>query len=381
MGAQLVIKCTNCTSERVWKDGIRRTGHSAAQRYVCRDCGFRFSKRNGKMVNRLVGHRFQRQICVSPERKAENLVTVEPLKDGLAGATEPTKGNRDEIFEYAWWMRREGYAEGTINRRIRFVKTLVKRGANLFNPESVKTVIAKQSHWSPNTKEHAVTIYSNFLKCFNGTWNPPRYKRLDKLPFIPTEGEINELIAGSNQKVSTFLQLLKETGMRCGEAWRLEWTDFSFESNVVTVTPEKGGRARVLKISNKLVAMLNQLSKDAEKPFQGSLRHFARTFRRQRKRVAHKLQNNRISKITFHTFRHWKATMEYHKTKDILHVKQILGHRSIENTMIYIQLVNFEADEFTCRVANTIKEAKELVEAGFDYVTDVDGAKLFRKRK
>jgi integrase len=306
---------------------------------------------------------------------------VEPLKDGPAGATELTKGNRDKIFEYAWWMRREGYAEGTINRRIRFVKTLVKRGANLFDPDSVKTVIAKQSHWSPTTKEHSVTIYSNFLKCFDGNWNPPRYKRLDKLPFIPSEDEINDLIAGSNRKVATFLQLLKETGMRCGEAWQLEWTDYNFDSNVVRVTPEKGGRARVLKISNKLVAMLNQLSKDAEKPFQGSLRHFARTFRRQRKRVAHKLQNNRISKITFHTFRHWKATVEYHKTKDILHVKQLLGHRSIENTMIYIQLVNFEADEFTCRVANTIKESKELVEAGFDYVTDVDGAKLFRKRK
>ena len=73
--------------------------------------------------------------------------------------------------------------------------------------------------------------------------------------------------------------------------------------------------------------------------------------------------------------------MEYHKTRDILHVKQLLGHRSIENNLIYTHLINFEADEFTCRVAKTIKESKDLVEAGFDYVTDVDGAKLFRKRK
>lgn len=242
-------------------------------------------------------------------------------------------------------------------------------------------MIAEQSQWSPTTKEHAVTIYSNFLKVFGGSWDPPRYIRLNKLPFIPTEDEVNELIAGSNKKVSTFLQLLKETGMRRGEAWQLEWTDFDFENNSVRVTPEKGGNARVLKISNRLIAMLNQLPKDSNKVFEGSLRYFARTFRRQRKRVAYKLQSRRISKITFHTFRHWKATMEYHKTRDILHVKQLLGHKSIENTLIYTHLINFENDEFICRVARTVGEARELVEAGFGYVTDVEDAKLFRKRK
>jgi hypothetical protein len=54
-----------------------------------------------------------------------------------------------------------------------------------------------------------------------------------------------------------------------------------------------------------------------------------RTFRRQRRRVATKLQNQRIHEITFHTFRHWKATMEYHKTRNMLHVMKMLGHRNI----------------------------------------------------
>jgi len=38
-------------------------------------------------------------------------------------------------------------------------------------------------------------------------------------------------------------------------------------------------------------------------------------------------------------------------------------------------------DEHVCKVARTIGEAKNLVEDGFDYVTDMDGLKLFRKRK
>ncbi len=65
-----------------------------------------------------------------------------------------------------------------------------------------------------------------------------------------------------------------------------------------------------------------------------------------------------------------------------LHVKNLLGHKKIENTMKYTQLINFETeDKFTCKVAKTLQEATELVETGFEYVTDMNSAKLFRKRK
>ena len=88
----------------------------------------------------------------------------------------------------------------------------------------------------------------------------------------------------------------------------------------------------------------------------------------------------------FHTFRHWKATMEYHRTKDIMHVQSMLGHKRINNTQIYINLeqaIFSEGDgsEYATRVAKTVRAARALLEAGFEYVTDMDGFKLFRKRK
>jgi hypothetical protein len=43
--------------------------------------------------------------------------------------------------------------------------------------------------------------------------------------------------------------------------------------------------------------------------------------------------------------------------------------------------VDFGGDEFICKVAKNVDEAKTLVEGEFDYVTDVDGMKPFRKRK
>jgi len=35
----------------------------------------------------------------------------------------------------------------------------------------------------------------------------------------------------------------------------------------------------------------------------------------------------------------------------------------------------------TIRAIQIIKEATELIEAGFDYITEIDGTKPFRKRK
>ncbi len=78
-----------------------------------------------------------------------------------------------------------------------------------------------------------------------------------------------------------------------------------------------------------------------------------------------------------------KATTEYHKTKDILHVMRLLGHRSIKNTLLYTQLVKptGNEDEYISKVARTIDEARSLVEIGFEYVCEIAGAKLFKKRK
>ena len=97
--------------------------------------------------------------------------------------------------------------------------------------------------------------------------------------------------------------------------------------------------------------------------------------------MAHKLQNPRLKKITFHTFRHWKATTEYAKTKDILYVMKMLGHKDIKTTLIYTQLIQFESDEFHSAVAERIDEARKLIEAGFEYVCTYNDVKLFRKRK
>ncbi|KYH40429.1 MAG: site-specific recombinase XerD [Candidatus Bathyarchaeota archaeon B26-2] len=309
---------------------------------------------------------------------------VESREKRVAGATTNLKSL---LFNFAWWLKKNGYAESTIQSQVKRLRTLTRRGADLYDPESVKDVIARQN-WSSSTRLNAVHAYTNFLTYIKGEWNPPNYKRTFNLPFIPQERELDELIAGCSRTVSTFLQFLKETGARSGEAYNLSWDQIDFERGTVTITPEKGSNPRIFKISNRLLSMLAQLKRKNLKGSifgYGSLCYLRRTFERQKKQLAYKLGNPRLERISFHTFRHWKATMLYHQTKDILYVMRFLGHKNIKNTLIYIQLEEalFKKDdeEYVCKAAKSLDEAKTLIELGFEYVCEVEGVKLFRRRK
>jgi len=385
--------CPKCGSKKVWRAGIRfQMFGGQIQRWLCRDCKLRFSDPNDVQKAKEAFEHVETverqslksqedivttsQICVT---ETKNLA-AEQQTIGVLRRNDPATVN-GKIVEYEFWLLKQGYAKSTIECRTKTMKRLLNLQADLSNPESIKEVITKQT-WSNGRKEYVVEAYSSFLKFVGGKWDPPKYHRIEKIPFIPTEEEIDQLIAGCGEKTTALLQALKETGMRIGEAWNLKWTDIDFVNSTISITPEKGSHARMFKVSNKLLAMINTVPNKTEKIFGTyELRGYRSSFVRQRKRTAFKLQNPRINRITFHTFRHWKATMEYHRTKDILHVMRLLGHKNIKNTLIYTQLVTFENDDFICKAAANVKEATELIEAGFDYVCEMADVKLFRKRK
>ncbi len=204
--------------------------------------------------------------------------------------------------------------------------------------------------------------------------------REDKPIFLPLESELDALIANTKKKLSIFLQFLKETACDSGEAWKVKLTDIS--AKTVSITPTKNHLARTIPISDKLLARLYQLPRVSDRVFGNmDLDDYRNNFEGVRNNLAKKLNNPRIAMIAFRHFRHWKATYEYAKTKDILHVKWLLGHRRLENRLVYTHLVNFESDDYVCKIAKTLEEASALIEAGFEYVTEMDGVKLFRKRK
>jgi integrase len=272
----------------------------------------------------------------------------------------------------------------------------VSRNCNIIEPEEVKSWLAadpkiwtenQRCTWNNRTKTRFCYTYQALLKFINKTWTAPKYVVVAKLPFIPTEQELDLLISACGKITSTVLQMLKETGIRIGELCLLKWQDIDFEHKIVNVTPEKNSNPRVLPISDKLIGMLNTISKQhAPNVFQPKPRMLREYYCTKRKELAERLDNPRLKQITFHTFRHWKGTMEYHKTKDIMHVKHVLGHKSINCTLIYINLEETiflqNTDEWITKVAHDINEETELINAGFQLVRSVnETTAIYKKRK
>jgi len=177
-----------------------------------------------------------------------------------------------------------------------------------------------------------------------------------------------------------------ETGLRPVELCSLKVKDIDLEQRIIYPTTAKHGTARALKINNKLQMMLqnhiirNNLNPN-DKLFKGDTENYGKFYRIVRNRLAKKLQDPTIQTIRLYDFRHYFATMTYHKTRDILYTKQQMGHSQIKTTLIYTQLLNLNDDEWTCKISHDTREDTQLIEAGFEYVTDRDGLKLYRKRK
>jgi integrase len=383
--------CPECGSGKVFRAGFRYYNGVAVQRWLCRDCGRRFSAKSAKRTfngyndykrykSAYNGYSKLNQICAI---EAKNLEPTQPQSVGDNAANFDVKG---KILQLMLKMQRDGYAPVTIKLTQTALKVLMERGANLADPESVKDVIAKQN-WSANRRKNVINAYNTYLKFAGGTWEKPRVTLEQKIPFIPTEAELDALIAGSHRRLAAFLRLLKETAMRSGEAVRLEWSDIDFERRTITLNkPEKRSLPRMWRVSNELLSMLGALKKEDKRVFGDATPNtFKHTLQLTRKRLAFSLQNPRLLKISLHTFRHWKATMLYHQTRDPYYVKQFLGHKSFKNTEIYITvertIFGEYHDEFNVKVASTPTEIQALLESGFEYVCAKDGLMFFRKRR
>ena len=297
------------------------------------------------------------------------------------------------LGEYvSYLLAKKSLKHSTIKRKVKALRSLLKRGINLNDADEVITFL-NTCDLASGTKQIILYAYEDYLKMKGIELKLPKIRREYPLPFIPLEKELDQLISRARMKMKAFLQLLKETGARPLEAWSLKWNDIDIPNRAITIKAVKYSRSRKLRISNELLNMLLALPKKHDyvfstsgkrENFEKELQHFTRNYLFMRNKLAEELKNPRIRRISLRTFRHWKATMEYLRTRDIVHVKELLGHVNIQNTLKYIHLANAISNNesrFICKTAKTVEEAKALIEQGFEYVTEIDGIKLFRKPK
>jgi hypothetical protein len=53
----------------------------------------------------------------------------------------------------------------------------------------------------------------------------------------------------------------------------------------------------------------------------------------------------------------------------------------LETTLFYTHLIDFSDEEFTVRAAETLEEAMQVIESGFDCICEMEAVNVFRKGK
>jgi integrase len=282
-------------------------------------------------------------------------------------------------------MKNNGKADDTI-KFVDKALTRLDQLADLNNPEQVKREIANLPT-ANSYKRNLCFAYKLYCDYYKIAWEKPIYYQEPKAIRIPTTEQLNMLIANSGKIMTAKLTLSKETGLRPIELCNLKVKDIDLEQKIVYPTTAKHGASRTLKISNSLREILRtyidkRKLNPTDKLFKGNSENYGKHYRLHRNQLAERLHKPELKNIRLYDFRHYFATQLYAKTKDILYVKQQMGHRRLATTLIYTQLLNInEEEEYTCKTATNVKQATELIENGFEYVTEMDGLKLFRKRK
>lgn len=134
---------------------------------------------------------------------------------------------------------------------------------------------------------------------------------------------------------TTMLLTALHSGARAMELLSLEWSDINVESGEIYLATLKGGKPRAIAVPRLVREALKRLK--TESP--------ARPFAISYSRMVEIWNQYRPVRKPFRSLRHSFAMRAYERTKDIRFVQRALGHRSLTNTMVYLEY-EYSTQEF-----------------------------------
>jgi len=266
---------------------------------------------------------------------------------------------------------------------------MLSRSVGLDNPQQVRDYIVEHATWKNTFKEAVCDAYQHYVDVNGLVWNKPIFQRTQRLPNVPTKEQIALVKGEANPRDALIFSLLEEWGLRPIELYQTRVRDVNLERGTNNIETAKWGSPRKTEpLKPSTLAMLKTYISTRNLGFNNKLfpkmspKRMGEQWNRAKKRIARKLQDPTILKFRLYDLRHYFGTMAYHRTKDLLYVKQKMGHRSIKNTLIYVHLIEWSDEEYICKVAETKEQKMALIEQGFEFILqDKNNLSYFRKRK
>lgn len=160
---------------------------------------------------------------------------------------------------------------------------------------------------------------------------------LDSTKYLTLKEDVRlqELLCRFECRDTLMLRLLRKYGMRGSELLGLRKCDFDAFEGLIRIRGLKGSNDREFPLTLEFTNRLRRMSFD--------LQDEDRIFPLSYKRLGEIWRMYRQCKKPLHSLRHTCAVEMYRRTKDIMFVKNNLGHKALSSTLIYQAQVNSDA--------------------------------------
>jgi len=189
---------------------------------------------------------------------------------------------------------------------------------------------------------------------------PPRKKV--KIPKVLNDIELEKLLKEPDFNTDTrfkkyalrdklIFTMFAYTGLRRTELINLNWNDINLGNKYLIVRKSKNKNQRIIPLHDRVIELLDKYLSE-RLPLKNNALFIGRTG----ERIHHNSLKNlfdRYIKIaglsgkgyTIHTLRHTFVTRLLNKDVSLVNIKNLMGHRSLESTQIYLHMTGKELED------------------------------------
>ena len=249
-----------------------------------------------------------------------------------------------------------GYSSSTLfnySRSVAKISLHFKKSLLELDPDEINQylfLLAKEKKASSTYFKHTVYGLRFFFRLYDMEERAiklPTVKNDRKLPVVLSQKELKRLFFTPQRlKQRVLFALIYSAGLRVGEVCRLKISDIDSERMTIRILKSKGKTDRYVPLSNYILKGLRKYVKSAkpkEYLFNGKIKGqplgkgaVQQSFRLARKKAG--IQKE----VSVHSLRHSYATHLLEQGVDIVTIKELLGHATIETTMMYLHVARLD---------------------------------------
>lgn len=246
---------------------------------------------------------------------------------------------KDYLSKYSKTTKETYYTN--VLRYINFIKEYKGNAEAItlcnITPADIYNYIAYIDNLSKNTKKNRIYSIKSFYDFLNRNLSHLLFEDIKlystniKLPYYLTLTQCEHLMNYYTDKRNKLIvNIFLTTGIRLNELLQIKLENI--RGDILTIKC-KGDRVRNIILTKKTLALIHEYTNKKE----GYLFNISKSTIQY---IIKKALKDLGYKGSTHTLRHSAATILYEQTKDILLVKEFLGHESINSTQIYTHISN-----------------------------------------